>query len=106
MSTPMQSGTDPTLEKPPRARRQIPLSLRMFAAILVLLGASAVWIGVPAYRQYRALQAIERAGGHVYFLPKVTPSSPSIKWKATTPVDRVALGGTAFTDRDMGHLQA
>ena len=43
---------DPT-DKPPRRRRWIPLSLRMFVAML-LLGASAVWIGLPAYRQYRA----------------------------------------------------
>ena len=106
MPTPANASLDPTTGNPPRFGRQIPLSLRMFVAILVLLGAGAVWIGVPAYRQYRAIQAIEQARGFVYFLPKVMPSRPSIIVKARTPVDRVALGGTAFTDTEMPHLRA
>jgi hypothetical protein len=57
---------DPTTDKPPRPRRWIPVSLRMFVAMLVLLGlASVFWIGIPDYRQFLAIQKIERAGGWV-----------------------------------------
>ncbi|MBI3859561.1 MAG: hypothetical protein HY296_04900 [Thaumarchaeota archaeon] len=57
---------DPTTGKPPRRRRWIPLSLRIFLALLGLLAvASFVWIGVPAYRQGVAIREIERLGGTV-----------------------------------------
>ena len=57
---------DSTTDTPPRQRRWNPLSLRMFVAILSLLGAaSALWIGVPAYRQHVAIREIELLGGYV-----------------------------------------
>jgi hypothetical protein len=56
----------PNNHNPPRTRRWIPLTLRMFVAILFLLGAgSAFWIGVPAYQQHTAIREIERLGGLV-----------------------------------------
>jgi hypothetical protein len=66
MSNAVEPTPDPTTEKPPRPRRWIPLSLRMFIAILLLLGlCGALWIGVPVYRQCVAVREIERLGGKV-----------------------------------------
>src|SRR5262245_4827207 len=48
--------------KPPRTKRWVPLSLRLFAAILCAVGA---WTGIRAYRQYVAIREIERLGGMV-----------------------------------------
>src|SRR5579862_4096582 len=57
---------DPTTDKPPHPRHWIPISLRMFVVILVLLGVcSGLWVGVPAYRRASSLRAIELAGGTV-----------------------------------------
>jgi len=51
--------------KPPRRKRWIPLSLRMFVMLMVLLFVGSVlWVGVPAYRQRAAVRAIE-PGGYV-----------------------------------------
>src|SRR6478752_3451134 len=64
MSTLANPTPDATTDKPPRPRRWFPLSLRLFAVILLLLFAGSVlWIGVPAYRQNLALSEIERLGG-------------------------------------------
>jgi hypothetical protein len=59
----------PTADKPPRARRPIPLSLRMFAAILAMLGiACAFRVGTLYHQQClrdRAGEELERIGAHV-----------------------------------------
>jgi Leucine-rich repeat (LRR) protein len=61
---------DPTADKPPRRRRWIPMSLRIFGAILILVGmVSAFSIGWPAYRQAVAIEEIERVGGEIQSLP-------------------------------------
>src|SRR5262245_23212221 len=58
------STSDLSTDKPPRHRRWIPLSLRMFVAILAVVGVAGVtWLGVRIYRHEAALAAIERAGG-------------------------------------------
>ena len=65
---------DPTARKPPSPPRRIAVSLRMFVAILVLLGVgSALWIGVPAYRQRMAIREIERLGGEIVYQRPVGP---------------------------------
>lgn len=57
---------DPTTDQPPRRRRWIPLTLRMFVAVLVLTGlVGGLWIGVPAYQRMVAIREIERLGGRV-----------------------------------------
>lgn len=62
MSTVAIPSPDPTTAKPPHPRRWIPLSLRMFVSIVVLLAAgSALWIGVRAYREHVAIREITRA---------------------------------------------
>lgn len=66
MATSAAQTADPTTDEPPRRRRWIPLSLRVFAAILVILGVvRAVGIGVRIYRQYAAIGEIERLQGIV-----------------------------------------
>lgn len=63
-----------TTEMPPRPRRRILLSLRMLAAIVLLLGlGSALWVGVPAYRQHAAIEEIHRASGWY----QSTPAGPA-----------------------------
>lgn len=69
-STPPAPTSDRAAGSPPRSRRSIPLSLRMFAAVLLLLGgASAFWVGIPSYRQHIALGEIERLGGKTKLVP-------------------------------------
>ena len=64
MATP--APADSTTAKPPRPRRWIPVSLRMFVAMLGLLGLGSVfWIGMSAYRQFTTIQEIERLGGAI-----------------------------------------
>jgi hypothetical protein len=63
-STPLNSA--PTTDKPPRPWRWIPLSLRMFVGILLLVGVgSLLWVGVAAFRQWRAIKEAERRGGRI-----------------------------------------
>src|SRR5690349_2143526 len=57
----------PTTDKPPRPRRWIPLSLRMFVVALVLVGVGSVlWVGIPAYRHHVAAREIEACNGFLW----------------------------------------
>jgi hypothetical protein len=57
---------EPTIDQPPCQRRRIPLSLMMFVAInLLAFVICALWVGVPAYRQYIIIREIDRLGGTV-----------------------------------------
>lgn len=70
MTTAASLIADPTAGSPPRRRRWVPVSLKLFLAMLLLLGVgSVVWVGVPAYRQHVAIQEIERFGGMISFNP-------------------------------------
>jgi hypothetical protein len=60
---------DPT-EKPPRRRRAIPLSLRIFAGILLMLGIGALWVAVRGYRQDAAIRQLEQSGWAVLTRPR------------------------------------
>ncbi|MBI3865206.1 MAG: hypothetical protein HY290_25305 [Planctomycetia bacterium] len=60
------TSTVPVTDKPPRRRRSIPLSARMFVALLALLGVSGgLWVGPPAYRQHVAIREVEQLGGQI-----------------------------------------
>ncbi len=60
MAIPETPTPDPTTGNPPRSRLWIPVSLRMFAVILVLLGmGSVLLIGFPNFRQRAAIRMIE-----------------------------------------------
>src|SRR5436190_16973127 len=69
MSTFAHPIADPTTGKLPRFRRWIPLSLKMFVAMLGILGVIAGYCGMQIYRQHAAIQEIERLGGQVSSLP-------------------------------------
>ena len=56
---------DASTDKLPRPRRQVPLSLRIFVATLVVLGAVESWNTVRAYKERPAIHEIERLGGYV-----------------------------------------
>ena len=58
-----------TTDKPPLPWRWIPLSLRIFVAILVLLGVASAWIGVRGYQQLAAIREIEWLGGFTELQP-------------------------------------
>src|SRR5579863_1548781 len=64
MSTPASPA--PATPRPPRARLWIPLPLRFFVVILVVLPIlGSAWIGVTAYRRQTAIREIRRLGGTV-----------------------------------------
>src|SRR5258708_40187401 len=64
MSHSTTPSLDPTGDRPPRRQCWVPMSLRMFAGVLVALSAGrALLIGVPIYRQQVAIREIERVGG-------------------------------------------
>src|SRR5690348_3402221 len=56
--------TGSTTDQPPRARRWIPLSLKIFGAFLAILCAvGLVWMGARHYQIRAAIDAIESSGG-------------------------------------------
>jgi Leucine-rich repeat (LRR) protein len=108
MTVPAITTPDPTTDQPPRPRRWIPLSLRMFVAVLALLACGALWIGVRAYRQYVALTEIERNGGSVEIRPR-GPEWLRARWgtdlaKSFDDVFQVGLVGTKATDAVLRHV--
>jgi hypothetical protein len=70
MAVPATPTADPTTDKPPRPRRWIPLSLKMFVAILLLAGVgSPLWIGVRLWRQDVAIRELKHADWLVHTEP-------------------------------------
>jgi hypothetical protein len=67
MIAPATTMPDVVTDKPPRRRRWIPVSLRIFVALLIL---SAGWTGYGAYRRHTAVKEIERLGGMVGTSPR------------------------------------
>jgi Leucine Rich repeat len=128
MPTTESPASIPVTDKPPCHRRWIPLSLRMFVVMLVLVGVgSTLWIGVPAYRQEVAVREIQEIGGYVTF-EDTRPSwmrsltgewivaqlygeesrfdSSSMKYVAAIPtVDKLDLCGTDVTDAGLPQLR-
>jgi hypothetical protein len=97
-------------DKPPRPRRWIPLSLRIFVAILLLIGVgSALPVAVRPYRQWAAIGEIELLGGvasatHVgpFWLRELLGSD------GMAPFDeiwKVNLSSTPADDRTLRHLR-
>jgi Leucine Rich repeats (2 copies)/Leucine Rich repeat len=65
----MVATSNPTpqsaVDEPPRPRRWIPVSLRMLALLLAIVGVFAGREGVRMYRQQIAIREIEQAGGTI-----------------------------------------
>jgi Leucine-rich repeat (LRR) protein len=108
---------DVTADRPPRRRRWIPLSLRMFVLIVALVGvSSALCCGVPACRQWMASREVERLGGTV----SIEPTGPNWLYALTggrktmlfekavglSKLETLSLEDTAVTDAGLAHLAA
>src|SRR5690349_5078400 len=66
VSTTATSGTD----RPPRRRRWVPLSLRMFVAINLLAAVvGVVWLGARSYQNSRLANEIRKVGRVSFRLP-------------------------------------
>ena len=103
---------DCATEKPPRRRRRMPLSLRIFAAILVvLLVGSVLSVWVPYYREQLVIQMIERRGGGVdteicapNWLRQLVSDDPIRKCEIFERVFSVDLDETRITDAEIAQL--
>ena len=104
------AGSAPIIaDKPPRRRRWIPLSLRMFVALVLVTGiGSATWIGIPAYRQHVAIREIQKLGGYCLTLPqgpKFLRDGTGDEWMMPLDlVDVVYLDGCQATDATLAHI--
>ena len=65
MAAPTTPISGPATDKPPRPRRWVPLSLRVFVSMLLLLGVASAWLGVRGHEQLSVIREIERQGGTV-----------------------------------------
>lgn len=66
MSTQPRPTLDPAPDKPPRPRRWIPLSLKIFMGTLLLVGVSrGLWIGIHIWREQAAIRELERLGAQM-----------------------------------------
>jgi hypothetical protein len=102
-------------DKPPRARCWIPLSLRIFAAVLLLLAVGpatvALLIWLPYYRDQQAIQKIEELQGWVSvesiapdWLRHLMGDDRIAEFKGFERIVFVDLRGTHVTDADLSHL--
>lgn len=95
----MSTETLPLKEPPPRCRRWIPLSLRL---CVMIVGVMALWTGVRAYDQNRAIRTIVKAGGSVQSRPaglaQLFPQSIQSRLSIFDEVWIVELPLTARTD--------
>jgi hypothetical protein len=96
--------------EPPAPRRGIPSWLRVLTATVILTGFGlALWFGVPAYRQYAAILAIERVGGAIL---EIRPRGPD--WlripvgneqvNVFDEIVQVSLGHSPVTDSTLAHV--
>jgi len=110
MSPPTITNADFTADKPPRPRRWVPASLRMFLATLVVLGVAGAWLGVNGYRQAAAIREIERLNGRVILNSQGGANLSQLlgdRWsRAFDHVEGIALGHTRFSDSESHHLDA
>jgi hypothetical protein len=110
MATAATAIPDSAIDKPPRPRRWIPVSLRIFLAILTVLGVAGVTIGIRGYRQLEAIREIERLNGRVYVHDSSRNSTGKLAggpWQqAFVDIEGIALGHTQFADSEVRHLDA
>src|SRR5258708_1260876 len=109
------TNPDPTTERPPRSWRWIPLSVRMLASMVLLLGIGGLWLGARGYRQMVAIRDIEQAGGEVLTEkagPEWLRARVGDEWmRSLDKVVRVdfygldRLDGTPVTDAELVNLK-
>jgi hypothetical protein len=106
----IRANLAPAIDGPPRKRTWIPLSLRMFVAITLLVGiGSGSWIGVRSYRQHVAIQDIECVRGW-FTTREIGPSwlRGCIGPEGTKTIDEIIfvnLAHTKNTGAAVAHLQ-
>ena len=113
MITIANPSPDPTAGKPPRRKRWIPLSLRMFMAILVLLGVSSVlwtWVSYHRaqqvyHREQQVIQEIKSWGGIVStktdgpeWLPRLVGNGRQSVVRVFDRISFILLDRAAVTD--------
>lgn len=96
----------PELSDRPRRARWIPLSLRMFMAVLAICSLSGTWwIVFRGYPRWAAVREIERRGGAVLMgsaAPTLVRRCVGNDWmKAVDTPDFVSASRTRFSDADM-----
>jgi hypothetical protein len=99
-------------DKPPRPKRWIPLSLRLFFGIHLSLGiGGALWLGISAYRQHAALRGIGINRFNVGIdLQRVGPDwlrqwIGNERLQLFDKVVGVRLADDRITDADLAHLK-
>lgn len=100
---------DPTAGRPPRHRRNYPRSLRIFVWIQLLAGIGGVlFVGIPAYRQWNAIHALERPNVLIGMGPGnyewLRPWLGKDYMKMFARVEKVILDDDGITDGDLAHL--
>jgi len=118
MATTSNPVPDPTTARPPRPRRWIPLSLKLFAAILMLLGVASVLLVWACYlesqerqREQGLVQQIEHWGGSVArvtggsWLRQFARQDSLINVTHFERISFIRLDGTATKDADLALLR-
>jgi len=115
MTTSAITTLDPTAAKPPRSRRWIPFSLKLFLVILVATGVVGVsWTRLHYRRQQLILKKVGNLRGKVMIGGRISHRLPRVLFGAFTPgpleifdeVVGVDLNLTAATDDDLAELHA
>src|SRR5579872_6105606 len=97
-------------EKPPRRRRWIPLSLKIFLAIhIVVLAVGLAWLGVRGYTNRAAVDEIRLIRGHYETLkrgPNWLRECIGDDWMLAVDdeINSIDLSGTAITDAGLVHI--
>src|SRR5437762_1286990 len=111
----MASTTTPTpapaADRPPRTRRWIPVSLKLFVAIIVFTGViGASWLGVHYRRQQAVIRLVEKAGGSV--MTEIISPDWLTQWLGPRQaavfqeVIGIDLNDTRATDADLARLKS
>jgi hypothetical protein len=111
MPTPTTTTPIPASDKPPRRRRWIPLSLKLFIAMLIITGVVGLsWTGLHYRRQQLIKKSVEKLGGTVrtdnrtsYRLQQLLGPELSAIFDVVVAID---LNFTPTTDKDLQDLIA
>jgi Leucine-rich repeat (LRR) protein len=105
MAAPAPSTPNLLTDRPPRCRRWIPLSLRIFLILLTIAGAASGWVLVRGYRQLALIREIRRLGGRVHQVARgpawLRKQIGEERMSAIDEVDRIDFSSTRVTDSDL-----
>lgn len=108
MATLLAASDETKPDRPPRARRWVPLSLRMLLTLLAILGMTCSWACVRGYRQLAVIREIEELGGSVVQFPAGQRWFRELigedRMRMFDNVTGVWLQNTQITDAGLAHL--